>query len=92
MTMRTGSIGVVVLAGAFLVGTLASIGAAGPGKNDGKSKRMSSYFEVPSVSSPNARGTIEVQIGNSSSLAYRLTYSGLTGPASRHISTSPRPE
>jgi len=86
MTMRTGSIAAAVVAGALLVGALASIGSARPGKNKAKSNRMSSYVEVPSISAPNARGSIEVRIGHSSSLSYRLTYSGLSGAAAQaHI-------
>lgn len=86
MTTRTGRIAAVVVAGVFAVGALASIGAAGSAKNKGKSNRMSSYLEVPSVSSPSARGTIEVRVRNSSSLEYKLTYSGLSGAAAQaHI-------
>jgi hypothetical protein len=86
MTRRMGSIAVVAVAGAVLIGALASIGSAGPSKNNGKSNRMSSFLEVPSVSVPGARGTIELRIRNSSSLEYRLTYSGLTGAATQaHI-------
>jgi CHRD domain len=80
MSKRTGSIAVIVVGGAFLVGALASIGAAGPGKNKGKPNRLSSYLEVPAVSSVNATGSIELRVG-SDSIAYKLTYSGLTGPA-----------
>jgi hypothetical protein len=81
MRRRTGSIAVILVGGAFLVGALASIGAAGPGKSKVKSNRMSSYLEVPSVSSVNAKGSIELRVG-SDSIAYKLTYSGLSGPAS----------
>jgi CHRD domain len=85
MTRRTGTIAVASIAGAFVVGAFASIGSAGPSHSNGNS-RMSSYLEVPSVSSPSARGTIELRIRNSSSLEYRLRYSGLTGPAAQaHI-------
>ena len=77
MARRTGLVAALAVAGALLLGVLASIGAAGPGKSKASSKRMSGYLEVPSVSTA-ARGTIEVQTRNSTSITYKLTFSGLS--------------
>ena len=77
MTRRTGLVAVVTVMGALAVAFLALIGSAGAGKkSDGK--QMLSVFEVPSVSSPNARGSIEVRITSPTTLSYELTYSGLS--------------
>jgi hypothetical protein len=86
MTRRIGLVLTLGVAGALLLGVLASIGAAGPGKSgDLKSKRLSSYLEVPSLSTT-GKGTIEVRIRNSSALDYKLTYSGLEGTVTQaHI-------
>lgn len=85
MARRTGLVLVGSVAGALALGVLASIGAAGPGKRgDDDGKRMSSYLEVPSVSTP-ARGTIEVRLRDDK-LDYRLTYSRLEGTVTQaHI-------
>lgn len=81
MRKRTGLTLAVTLAGALALTVLASYGAAGLGKNgDLKAKRMSGYLEVPSISTT-GRGTIEVKINNSTSLDYKLTYSGLSSTA-----------
>ena len=87
MARKVGLIAVAMGTGILMIGAFASIGAAGSGKKQqGTPNRMSSYLEVPSVSSPSARGTIEVRIRNSSTIDYRLTYSGLSGAAAQaHI-------
>ena len=85
MRKRTGLILAVALAGALALTALASYGTAALGKKgELKARKMSSYLEVPSVSTT-ARGTIEAKINNST-IEYKLTYSGLSGnPAQAHI-------
>lgn len=41
---------------------------------------MTPYEEVPSISNPSAAGQIELQRSGPSSFAFRLQWSGLTGP------------
>jgi hypothetical protein len=86
MRKRTGLILAVALAGALALTALASYGTAALGKKgQERAKRMSGYLEVPSISTT-GRGTIEVKINNSTSLEYKLTYSGLSGnPLFAHI-------
>ena len=55
MRKRTGLILAVALVGALALTALVSYGVAGPPKGNLKSKRMSSYLEVPSISTT-ARG------------------------------------
>jgi hypothetical protein len=75
----------VALVGALALTALVSYGAADNGKGNLKSKRMSSYLEVPSISTT-ARGTIEARIRNSNTIDYKLTYSGLSSAAAQaHI-------
>jgi len=81
MRKRTGLILAVALVGAFALTALVSYGVAGPPKGNLKSKRMSGYLEVPSVST-SGRGTIEARIRNGSKIDYKLTYSGLSSTAS----------
>jgi len=81
MRKRTGLILAVALAGALALTALASYGTAALGKKgELKARKMSSYLEVPSVSTT-ARGTIEVKINNNSTIEYKLTYSGLSSNA-----------
>jgi CHRD domain len=85
MRKRTGLILAVAFVGAFALTALVSYGVAGPPKGNLKSKRMSGYLEVPSVST-SGRGTIETRIRDGSKIDYKLTYSGLTGnPSQAHI-------
>ncbi len=85
MRKRTGLVLAVALVGALALTAMASYGVAGGPKGNLKSKRMSGYLEVPSVST-SGRGTIEARIRNGSRIDYKLTYSGLTGnPAAAHI-------
>jgi hypothetical protein len=85
MRKRTGLILALALAGALALTALASYGVAGPLKGNLKSKRMSGYLEVPSVSTT-GRGTIEAKIRNSTKIDYKLTYAGLSSTASQaHI-------
>ena len=85
MRKRTGLILAVAFVGALALTALVSYGAAGPPKGNLKSKRMSGYLEVPSVST-SGRGTIETRIRDGSKIDYKLTYSGLTGnPSQAHI-------
>jgi hypothetical protein len=74
--------------GALAVGFFALIGAAGAKKKDSSGNRMHSYFEVPSLSSPTAKGSIEVRIRNTTppTIDYTLTFSGLSSNAAQaHI-------
>jgi CHRD domain-containing protein len=86
MRKRTGLTLALTLAGALALTVLASYGTAGLGKkSDSKAKRMSGYLEVPSISTT-GRGKIEARINNSTSIEYKLTYSGLSGnPSVAHI-------
>lgn len=81
MRKRTGLILVVALVGALALTALASYGVAGPPKGNLKSKRMSGYLEVPSVST-SGKGAIETRIRNGSKIDYKLSYSGLSSNAS----------
>jgi len=80
MRKRTGMTLAVTLVGALALTALASYGIAGPPKGNLKSKRMSGYLEVPSVST-SGRGSIEVKIRNGSKMEYKLSYSGLSSNA-----------
>lgn len=73
MARRTGLIAVIAVAGALVIGALASIGTAGP--SDNGNQRMVGYFEVPSVSTV-AQGRFELRIRDNQ-IDYTLTYSGL---------------
>ncbi len=87
MARRTTVVLVVAIAGALLLGVLASIGAAGPSKaGDSKSNRLIGYQEVPPNSTP-ARGTIEIRIDeDDDEINYRLTFSNLIGTVTQaHI-------
>ena len=85
MRKRTGLILAIALVGALALTAMASYGVAGGPKGNLKSKRMSGYLEVPSVST-GGRGTIEARIRNGSRIDYKLTYSGLSSTASQaHI-------
>ena len=78
MARRTGLVGALAISGALVVGLLAFSTGAIAGKSQSNGKRMTGYMEVPSISSLTARGTIEVRIVNSTTLRYKLTYSGLS--------------
>jgi CHRD domain-containing protein len=71
----------LVLGGAVALAAFASYGAADSGKAKGKamSSRMTSYQEVPSVST-NGTGKFQAKI-KGSTIEYKLTYSGLSGSA-----------
>jgi hypothetical protein len=69
---------VLVLGGALALAAFASYGAADSGKGKAKAIRMSSYQEVPSVST-SGNGRFEAKI-KGSTIEYKLTYSGLSGP------------
>lgn len=88
MRRRIAFAAVLVLGGALALGAFASFGAAdsgnGKGKGKVKSNRMTSYQEVPSVST-SGRGRFEAKI-KGSTIEYKLTYSGLsTAAAAAHI-------
>jgi CHRD domain len=93
MTRRTGVVMVLAFVGALAL-ILASVGAAdhGKGKKNGWGKgksveaKLTGYEEVPSVSSPTARGKIKLKIKNSTSIDFKLSYSGLSSDAQQaHI-------
>lgn len=71
----------VVLGGALALAAFASYGLADSGKDKGKVKsiRMSSYQEVPSVST-SGNGKFQAKI-KGSTIEFKLTYSGLSGSA-----------
>ena len=90
MARRTGLVMVLAIVGALALGLLASVGAADRGK--GKSNRsfevkLIGFEEVPAISTA-ARGKLRLKIRNGSTgtIDYRLSYSGLTNPATQaHI-------
>jgi hypothetical protein len=77
MGRRTSSIAVLAVTGAIAVGVLAAMAAADGGSGSAQA-RMSSYFEVPSLSTT-AQGRFEARIRNNNTIEYKLTYSGLEG-------------
>jgi hypothetical protein len=81
MRKRIGLTAALVLGGALALAAFTSYGSADSGKSKGKlkSNRMSSYQEVPSVSTT-AKGTFEARI-KGSTIEYKLTYSGLSSTA-----------
>jgi hypothetical protein len=80
MRKRIALASVLVFGGALAFATFASYGAADGGKGKVKSNRMSSYQEVPSVST-SGRGRFEAKV-KGSTIEYKLTYSGLSSAAS----------
>ena len=85
MRKRIALVAVLVLGGAFALAAFASYGVAdsGKGKNNKgsfQSNRMSSYQEVPSLST-SGKGKFEAKI-KGQTIEYKLTYSGLSSAAS----------
>jgi hypothetical protein len=78
MQKRAISVGLAVL-GLFAVALFGAYAGAGNGKGNVKSKRMSSYQEVPSLST-GAKGKFEAKI-QGSTIEYKLAYSGLSSAA-----------
>ena len=78
MQKRAISVGLAVL-GLFAVALFGTYAGAGNGKGNVKSKRMSSYQEVPSIST-GANGKFEAKI-QGSTIEYKLEYSGLSSAA-----------
>jgi CHRD domain len=86
MARRTGVVMILTIAGAFAL-VLASVGIAGGGKGRSMETKLIGYEEVPAISTA-ARGKIKLKIRNGSTgtIEYRLSYSGLTTPATQaHI-------
>jgi hypothetical protein len=86
MARRTGVVMIVTIAGAFAL-VLTSVGIAGGGKGKSLESKLTGYEEVPAISTA-ARGKIKLKIRNGSTgtIEYRLSYSGLTTPATQaHI-------
>lgn len=80
MRRRTGLIVVIAIIGAVSVGVLATIGAADGGSNNARTE-LSSYLEVPSLSTT-ASGRFRAKIRNNPTrIEYELSYSGLEGGA-----------
>jgi CHRD domain-containing protein len=83
MRKRSLSMGMAAL-GLFAIALFGSYATADRGKGNVKSNRMSSYLEVPSIST-GARGSFEAKI-DGSTISYKLEYSGLsTAPLFAHI-------
>jgi CHRD domain-containing protein len=78
MQKRAISAGLAVL-GVFALALFGTYAGAGNGKGNVKSKRMSSYLEVPAIST-GAKGTFEAKI-EGSTISYKLEYSGLSSAA-----------
>ena len=89
MSRRTGLVLVLAFMGAVAL-VLASVGVAGGGKGKGSRSfevKLTGYEEVPAISTP-ARGKLKLKVRNGSTgtIEYRLSYSGLTAPATQaHI-------
>ena len=80
MRRRTGLIVVIAIIGAVSVGVLATIGAADGGSNNARTE-LSSYLEVPSLSTTGT-GRFRARIRNNPTrIEYELSYSGLEGGA-----------
>lgn len=87
MARRTSVVTILAIVGAVAVGVLASVGVAGGGKSKSMEAKLIGYEEVPAISTA-ARGKIKLKIRNGSTgtIDYRLSYSGLTNPATQaHI-------
>lgn len=85
MARRTGLVAIIAIVGALALGVLASVGAAGGDRGKShKSKSMEAkltgFEEVPAVLS-NGKGKLKLKTKNSTSIEFKLTYSGLSGPA-----------
>jgi hypothetical protein len=76
MRKRTSVIVALVVLGAVVVGTVATIGVAQSGGSRFTAQRMSADFEVPVVSS-DARGSFEARLVNPTTVNYTLRWSGL---------------
>jgi CHRD domain len=93
MARRTGLVLILAIGGVLML-VLASVSAADHGKGKGKWKgnrsfevKLTGYEEVPSISTA-ARGKLKLKVRNGSTgtIEYRLSYSGLTAPATQaHI-------
>ena len=88
MSRRTGVVTILAIVGAFAL-VLTSVGVAGHGKGKRRSAeaKLIGYEEVPAVSTA-AKGKIKLKVRNGSTgtIEYRLSYSGLTAPATQaHI-------
>src|ERR687888_1398960 len=80
MRKRISAAAALVLGGILVLAAFAAYGSADSGKKGKfKADRMSSYQEVPSISTT-ARGSFEARISGST-IEYKLTYSGLSSSA-----------
>ena len=83
MRRRSLSVGLAALA-LFGVALFGSYAAADKGKGNVKSKNMSSYLEVPALST-SGKGSFQAKI-DGSTITYKLEYSGLSSAATQaHI-------
>jgi hypothetical protein len=78
MRRRSLSMGMAAL-GLFAIALFGSYATADRGKGNVKSKGMSSYLEVPAIST-GAKGRFEAKI-DGSTISYKLEYSGLSSAA-----------
>jgi hypothetical protein len=85
MARRTGLVTILAIVGAVVLGVLASVGAAGHGKSKSVEAKLSGYEETPATLSTAARGKIKLKIRNSTSIEYKLSYSGVPAPTQAHI-------
>jgi CHRD domain-containing protein len=78
MRRRAFSITAVALLGAVVVAIVGAFAMAGEGSKNFRTKQMSSYFEVPSVSTT-ATGRFSAELSDDGqTLRFELTYSGLS--------------
>lgn len=78
MRRRSLSVGLAAF-GLFAVALFGSYATADRGKSNVKSKRMSSYLEVPALSTT-GKGSFQAKI-DGSTITYKLEYSGLSSAA-----------
>jgi CHRD domain len=86
MARRTGLVLILAIVGAIAL-VIASVGVAGGGKSKSFETKLKGFEEVPAISTA-GKGKIKLKVRNGSTgtIEYRLSYSGLTTPATQaHI-------
>jgi hypothetical protein len=85
MARRTGVVVAMTVAGALMVGALASFAVADSGNRNFDANRLLGAFEVPAISTT-GRGSFEARLQNDTTVSYTLRWSGLqAAPTQAHI-------
>lgn len=81
MARRTGLVMILAIVGAIAL-VIASVGVAGGGKSKSFETKLIGFEEVPAISTA-GKGKIKLKVrnGNTGTIEYKLSYSGLTSPA-----------